>query len=95
MQYSVLALVTLFAAVMASRKSLPLGLVARDTTHRWIYTEGLVINKYGFRVLAAKRQAAAAAGQPTVQDAAMTNQAGQVVPFDSANVYLDSVAKGL
>ncbi|KAJ4387875.1 hypothetical protein N0V93_008478 [Gnomoniopsis smithogilvyi] len=62
MQYSVLAFVTLFAAVMASP---------------------------------AKRQAAAAAGQPTVQDAAMTNQAGDVVAFDTANVYLDSVAKGL
>lgn len=44
---------------------------------------------------AAKRQAAAAAGQPTVQEAAMTNQAGQVIAFDSKNVYLDSVAKGL
>lgn len=38
-----------------------------------------------------KRQAAA----PTVQDAAMTNAAGDVVAFDAANVYLDSVAKGL
>ncbi|KAJ4422634.1 hypothetical protein N0V82_002753 [Gnomoniopsis sp. IMI 355080] len=62
MQYSVLALVTLVAAVMASPS---------------------------------KRQAAAAGGQPTVQDAAMTNQAGEVIAFDSANVYLDSVAKGL
>lgn len=44
---------------------------------------------------AAKRQAAAAAGQPTVQEAAMTNQAGEVIAFDSKNVYLDSVAKGL
>lgn len=45
--------------------------------------------------LAAKRQAAAAGGAPTVQDAAMTNQAGEIVSFDTAGVYLDSVAKGL
>lgn len=41
--------------------------------------------------LVAKRQTS----QPTVQDAAMTNAAGDVIAFDAANVYLDSMAKGL
>lgn len=38
-----------------------------------------------------KRQAS----QPNVQTAAMTTADGSVVAFDAANVYLDSVAKGL
>lgn len=42
-------------------------------------------------LLDAKRQATG----PSVQDAAMTTQSGDVVAFDSKNVYLDSVAKGL
>lgn len=41
--------------------------------------------------LASKRQT----GQPSTQDAAMTNAAGDVIAFDAANVYLDSAAKGL
>lgn len=40
-----------------------------------------------------KRQAAT--GQPTTSQAAMTSKDGSVVAFDTAGVYLDSVAKGL
>ena len=40
-----------------------------------------------------KRQAAA--GQPTTSQPAMTAQDGSVVNFNTAGVYLDSVAKGL
>ncbi|KAG8157788.1 hypothetical protein KVR01_012450 [Diaporthe batatas] len=40
----------------------------------------------------AKRQGG---GQPTTSQAAMTAQDGSVVAFNTANVYLDSVAKGL
>lgn len=44
----------------------------------------------------AKRQAAQnSENGVTTQSAAMTNEAGDVIAFDSANVYLDSVAKGL
>lgn len=95
MQYSILALVTLVAAVMASRKCsiLPCccGMTRLNEWHGRKKTSILMI----FASIAAKRQAAAAGGQPTVQEAAMTNQAGEVVAFDSKNVYLDSVAKGL
>lgn len=37
----------------------------------------------------------AATGQPTTSQPAMTGKDGSVVAFNSANVYLDSVAKGL
>lgn len=37
----------------------------------------------------------AAGGQPTTSQPAMTAQDGSVVAFDTAGVYLDSVAKGL
>ncbi|KAG6357979.1 hypothetical protein INS49_013862 [Diaporthe citri] len=43
--------------------------------------------------LVVKRQAAG--GQPTTSQPAMTAQDGSVVAFDTAGVYLDSVAKGL
>lgn len=97
MQYSILALVTLVAAVMASRKYSSILLLMEWNGMRCRqHSKGnmSILITYFFHI-AAKRQAAAAAGQPTVQEAAMTNQAGEVVAFDSKNVYLDSVAKGL
>lgn len=44
-------------------------------------------------IVVVKRQAAT--GQPTTSQPAMSAQDGSVVAFNTANVYLDSVAKGL
>ncbi|SPO01381.1 uncharacterized protein DNG_04057 [Cephalotrichum gorgonifer] len=38
---------------------------------------------------------AAIQGGPTVQEAAMTDRSGNIVPFDSKNVYLAGVDAGL
>ncbi|KAK7700651.1 hypothetical protein SLS64_010795 [Diaporthe eres] len=68
MQFTLLTLVTLFAAAIAAPVK-------------------------GEEELVVKRQAAG--GQPTTSQPAMTAADGSVVAFDAANVYLDSVAKGL
>ncbi|KAK2609735.1 hypothetical protein N8I77_003222 [Diaporthe amygdali] len=69
MQFTLLTLVTLFAAAIAAPVS-PRG------------DEDLVVRQ-------------AASGQPTTSQAAMTSADGSVVAFNTAGVYLDSVAKGL
>lgn len=68
MQFTLLTLVTLFAAAIAA----PLK---------------------GEEDLVVKRQAAA--GQPTTSQPAMSAKDGSIVAFNTAGVYLDSVAKGL
>ncbi|KAI3402063.1 hypothetical protein diail_4037 [Diaporthe ilicicola] len=69
MQFTLLTLVTLFAAAIAA----PLKIEGDSDL--------------------VERQAAA--GQPTTSQAAMTTADGSVVAFDTAGVYLASVAQGL
>lgn len=87
MQFTLLTLVTLFAAAIAA----PLkGEEDREYNTRG-YTDPEIILTMIFLVVV--RQAAG--GQPTTSQPAMTAQDGSIVAFDTAGVYLDSVAKGL
>lgn len=89
MQFTLLTLVTLFAAAIAA----PL---KGEEDCEYHHTRGekdpevLILTMISPVVV---RQAAG--GQPTTSQPAMTAQDGSVVAFDTAGVYLDSVAKGL
>lgn len=98
MQYSLLTFVTLFAAARAAFRKFT------DTYNRLLEVEHDSLIPMTIvpphprprqASAAPDAPAAVATGQPNTQNAAMTNANGDIVSFDAANVYLDSVAKGM
>ena len=91
MQFTLLTLVTLFAAAIAAplKGEEDCEYYTRERKNRLPSARILTM----IFLVVVKRQAAA--GQPTTSQPAMSAQDGSIVAFNTAGVYLDSVAKGL